>query len=374
MKITAVEAIPVRMPLRKSYDTALSFRTPLAEKCMEHIVIRLHTDEGLFGIGEAASSPAWPRGLTQGAVLDIIRTLAPLLTGRNPVHIAEIVPLLERAMADCPFPLAGIDMALHDLAAKALGLPLYDLLGGLIRPRIELHYSIGIADPETMAGEAKRAAERGFNHFKVKVGNPDFSVEREALRAIRAAVPAARIRLDANQGWYAAQAVQRLRILQAEVGIELVEQPVPYNDLYGLAHVRRQVDVPVMADESCFSPADAIRIVREEAADILNIKLMKCGGLHNARKICAIAEAAGLSCFVGSMVEMEIGHAAGLHLAASQEVVRYPTGIHGGMGRESIVKEAWPVEGGFLTMPGRDKLGLGLEIDEDVLERYRVDR
>jgi len=359
------------MPYRRSYSTSMNFRSPLAERALEHVIVRIRADDGLEGIGEASPEPAWPRGLTQGATVEIIRTLAPVLVGRDPRNVAEAVGLLERAMVDCPFPVAALDMSLWDLAAKSLGLPVYTLLGGLVRPRIRLHYSIGIDAPEVMAETASRAARDGYEHFKVKVGGPDFQAELKALKAIRQALPGAHIRVDANQGWHAAQAVHCLRILHAEVGLELAEQPVPWHDVRGMAHVRREVGIPIMADESCFSPADALRIVREEAADIINIKLMKCGGLLAARKICAIAEAAGISCFAGSMVETEIGHTAVLHLAASQEVVRYPTGVHGGFGLEPLVRRCWEAERAVLTVPA-DIVGLGLDLDEEVLAKYTV--
>lgn len=369
MKITSVEVIPITMPYRRSYSTSMNFRSPLAERALEHVVVRVRADDGNEGIGEASPEPSWPRGLTQGATVEILRTLGPVLVGRDPRNIGEAVGLLERAMVDCPFPVAALDMALWDLAGKCLQVPVYTLLGGLVRPQIRLHYSIGIDRPEVMAENASQAAAQGYEHFKVKVGGPDFEVERRALKAIREALPGAHIRVDANQGWYAAEAVRRLRILQAEVGLELVEQPVPGNDIRGLAHVRREVGIPVMADESCFGPVDALRIVREEAADILNIKLMKCGGLLAARKICAIAEAAGISCFVGSMVETEIGHTAVLHLAASQEVVRYPTGVAAGFGLEPLVRRCWGTEGAVLTVP-TDIVGLGVDLDEEILAKY----
>uniref|UniRef100_UPI0025C71141 mandelate racemase/muconate lactonizing enzyme family protein n=1 Tax=Halovivax sp. TaxID=1935978 RepID=UPI0025C71141 len=341
----------------------------------DHVIVRVETDAGVTGTGEIAPAAYWPHGLTQSACLTLVEDhLAPLVEGRNLNRIPRIVEDAERALAGEPFPLYGIDLALHDALGKARELPVYDLLGGPDGdPTIDLHYSIGIKDAESMGADAASAAENGFDAFKVKVGGDDPKAERAGLRAIRETVPDARIRVDANQAWTAEEAVREIRALsEAAGGLVLVEQPVAYDDIVGLRRVREAVEPAILADESCFSPRDAADIARRNAADILNIKLAKTGGLARGRDVATVADAHGLTCFVGSMVELGVGMAASAHFAAGTPTVTYPTGVLNSHAEHTLLKNAdeWVPDGGTFTVP--DRPGLGVVVDEDALERYRA--
>lgn len=364
MRITRVEVIPFRLPYRQVFRIATG-----AMSAKDGLIVRIHSDEGLVGVGEGNPQPTWPRGLTQRALVAIIEDeFAPRLVGQDPRAIGRLVERLDRSVAECPFALAPVDLALHDLAGKALELPVSDLLGGARRTEVDLHFTIGIQAPEAMAAAALAAWERGFRAFKVKVGGPDFTTERQMLQVIRDALPEARLRVDANQGWHSDQAVRNIRALEP-LGLELVEQPVPAWDLDGLAKVTAAVDVPIMADESLFSPSDAVRLVRMQACDIFNIKLMKSGGLWNAGKIAAIAEAAGISCFMGSMADLEVGIAAALHFIASHPVIRYPFGFPE-FAETSLLLDPLVPSGGKIEVP--DRPGLGVELDMDKVNHYRL--
>lgn len=373
-RVTAVETIPVSVPTETSYETSLSVATG-GQGAYDHVIVRVETDAGVTGVGEVAPEPAWPHGLTQAAVVDLIDDrLAPLVVG-EPLHrLPRVVDQAERALAGEPFPLCGIDVACHDALGKLRGQPVYELLGGPAggEPTVDLHYSIGIQSPDEVRTLATEAGDAGYTAFKVKVGGPDFDAEREAVATIVDAVPDARIRIDANQGWAAAEAVTRIGALdEAADGLVLVEQPVPAADVAGLRRVREATGVPVMADESCFSPTDVASLARQRACDVVNIKLGKTGGLVRAKDVATVADAHGLPCFMGSMLELGVGTAANVHFAAAAPQISYPSGVLNVHAESTLVDAVWSPDGDQFTVP--DAPGLGVALDETALERYRVD-
>jgi L-alanine-DL-glutamate epimerase-like enolase superfamily enzyme len=374
--VTAVEAVPVSVPVETAYETSLSVDSD-GPGTYDHVVVRVETDAGVTGVGEIAPTPYWPHGLTQSACAALVdETLAPVVEGR-PVHrIRRHVDRLERELSGEPFPLYGVDIALHDALGRLRDVPAYDLLGGPADgdPTIDLHYSIGIKAPDEVADEAAEAAEAGFTAFKVKVGGPDFAAERAAIAAIAERVPEAAIRVDANQGWTPPEATRRIPALdEAAGGLVLVEQPVAYDDLDGLARVCAAVDVPILADEACFSPRDVASLARRDACDAVNIKLGKTGGLARARDVATVATAHGMPCFVGSMLELGVGTAANAQFAAASPAVAYPTGTLNVHAEHTLVaeRERWTPDGSTFRLP--DAPGLGVSLDESALERYRVD-
>ena len=375
VRITNVETIPVSVPTEESYETSLSVATG-GQGAYDHVIVRVETDAGVTGVGEVAPHSPWPHGLTQSAVLDLIEDrVAPVVEG-EPLHrIPRLVERAEQALSGEPFPLYGVDMALFDALGNVRDQPVYELLGGPAggEPTVDLHYSIGIRPPEEVRERAAEAAAEGFNAFKLKVGGPDFASEREAVAAIVEAVPDARIRVDANQGWSAAEALTAVPELdEAANGLVLVEQPVPHDDVAGLRRVREATGVPVLADEACFSPRDVASLAEQGACDIVNIKLAKTGGLSRARDVATVATAHGLPCFMGSMLELGIGTAANAHFAASSPAVQYPSGVLNVHAASTLVEERteWTPDGDRFTVP--DSPGLGVTLDEAAIEQYRV--
>ncbi|MDY7079145.1 MAG: dipeptide epimerase [Chloroflexota bacterium] len=315
MRIERIQVAPLNLVPQVALTVAYG-SYPL----LEYALLKLYTDEGHLGLGEAAPDPE-VTGETQEGVIQALQTLAPLLEGRDPFDVESILRAAEEAAPGYPAAIAALDMALYDLMGQALGLPAYKLLGGRARDRMYLYPVIPMDDPQTMAAMASQFAGMGYQVLKPKIGS-DPDTDEARLAAISAAVgPDVRLRPDVNQGWRDANtaiaAIQRLR----RFNLEWVEQPVAAAALDDLAQVRQAVDVPIMADESCHGPADALVIVRKEAADIINIKLMKCGGLYRATQILAIAEAAGLPCILGSMGESSIGSAAGMHLCLARPAI-----------------------------------------------------
>lgn len=309
MHITRIEAEPIDLPLKKLFKISLG-----TMEVVKNVLVRIHTDDGLIGYGEA-SPVTFITGETQKGVLATLEYLRPALIGRDPLDIQGAVDLMDRLIVGNPSAKAAIDIALHDLSGKQCGQPLASILGGAWKD-FTTDMTVGIQDPEEMAREAQLHVQNGFQAIKVKVGtDPDLDIKR--VKAIRKAVgDRIELRLDANQGWRRKEAIRVIRAL-SDYGIALVEQPVAAGDIEGLGEVRRNVPVPIMADESAFSPADVIRLIRLEAVDMVNIKLMKAGGITRAGAINSICEAAGIRCFVGCMVESRVGFAAAAHLVAA---------------------------------------------------------
>ncbi len=317
MKIQKITAQLNRVPLKTPFKTAL--RTATA---VEEVTVRIHTACGRVGWG-AAPATAAITGETVASIQQAVQgPIQSALLGRDATYFENVMAALHGSLMGNTSAKAAVDMALYDLFAQHCGLPLYQLLGGT-RQRLETDLTISLNTPEQMVQDSLRAAEDGFTLLKVKLGQGDEDAELGRLRAIRAALGSAiRLRVDANQAWNPKQSVRLIRRMEDE-GLcpELVEQPVPAQDIEGLAYVSAQVYTPILADESVFSPTDALRLIQRRAADLINIKLMKTGGIHKALQICALAQASGMGCMMGCMLESPLSAAAAAHLAAAHPAI-----------------------------------------------------
>ena len=251
---------------------------------------------------------------------------------------------------------------LYDIKGKLMGQPLYKVLGGSVN-QIVTDMTVGIDTPEAMAAEARERVEKdGFTILKIKAGiNPIEDIQ--ALTLIRQAVgPNIRLRVDANQGYTVSDAVRTLKAFE-KLGVEAVEQCLPSWDLDGMRFVRSKVDLKVMLDESVHTPIDAAKACKIDAADIINIKLMKCGGLYPAEKINAIAEANHVQCMVGCMLETKVAIAAGVGLVAAKQNITEADcdSFMYAVDPEMGMPGGFAVNGGVYTLS--DKPGLGIDID-----------
>ena len=316
MKITSVRLGKISVPLRTPFKTAL--RTV---NSVEDVIVEIHTDDGRIGYGEAP--PTGPiTGDTTLAIIGAIQDhIGKSIIGMDVDDFEDVLQKVQKSIVGNTSAKAAVDMALWDLYGQKYGIPVYKMMGGA-RKNIVTDITISVNDPEIMVRDSLIALERGYDCLKMKVGiNPEMDVAR--LKAVRQAVGNdVTIRIDANQAWNAKQAVRILNAMQEQgLQIELVEQPVPAHDLEGMKYVTERSYVPVLADESLYSPADAATILRMGAADLLNIKLMKCGGLYNALKICTMAEVYGVECMIGCMLEAKISVNAAVHLACAKKVI-----------------------------------------------------
>lgn len=313
MKITDIRFGMLRVPLKTPFKTAL--RTVEA---VEDIVVCVHTDTGHVGYGEAPAT-AVITGDTHGSILEAIsRFIAPRLIGQEIANLNRITHLIQTALEKNTSAKAAVEIAVYDLFGQLYGAPLYKMLGGG-DPVITTDITISVDYIDKMVADSISAVDRGFESLKIKVGK-DIGVDIERVKAIYAAVEGrALLRLDANQGWTAKQAVYAIRMLEdAGVRLELVEQPVKAQDLDGMKYVTERVHTPIMADESVFGPTEVIDLIRMRAADIINIKLMKTGGISNAIRIADIAALYGVECMIGCMLETSISVAAAVHVAVAK--------------------------------------------------------
>ncbi len=316
MKITEVKLGKISVPLRVPFKTALR-----SVSSVEDIVVEVHTDTGAVGYGEAPPTGAIT-GDTTGAILGALQDhIIKTVVGREVDDFEDLMLALNKCIVGNTSAKAAMDMALWDLYGQLYRIPVYKLLGGS-RKEIITDITISVNDPDEMARDAVDAVRRGYDTLKIKVGaHPELDVAR--LTAVRQAIGSdTRIRIDANQGWEPKQAVRLLNQMQEKgLDIEFVEQPVKAHDIDGLKYVTERSYVPVLADESVFSPEDAVRIMQTRAADLVNIKLMKCGGLYNALKIVSAAEVYGVECMIGCMLEAKISVNAAVHLACAKKII-----------------------------------------------------
>ena len=316
MKITKVRLGRISVPLRTPFKTALR-----SVSSVEDVIVEIHTDCGAVGYGEAPPTGAIT-GDTTGAIIGAIQDhIGKSIIGRDVDELEDLLQIVQKCIVGNSSAKAAVDMALWDLYGPLYNIPVYKLLGGA-KKQIITDITISVNDPDIMVKDALTALDRGYDCLKMKVGvNPKLDVER--LSAVRNAVGKdVVIRIDANQAWQPKEAVRILNKMQEQgLDIELVEQPVKAHDFEGLKYVTDRSYVPVLADEAVFSPEDAMTIMKMGAADLVNIKLMKCGGIYNALKIASAAEVFGVECMIGCMLEAKISVNAAVHLACAKNII-----------------------------------------------------
>lgn len=314
MRIADVKIGRVSIPLKKPFKTALR-----VAYSAEDVIVKVIADDGQVGFGNAPPT-AVITGDTQGAIIAAVRDcIKPRLIGQEVDNLEGIMAALNSAAVNNSSAKAAVDMAVYDLFGKLHNMPLYKLLGGY-RNSVITDVTVSVNDPEEMAQDARQAVAEGYTELKIKVGT-DSVMDVARVKAVREAVGFdIKIRLDANQGWQAKEAVRVItKFEDLGLDIELVEQPVKAHDLDGLKFVTDNVHTPILADEAVFSPYQAFQVLSMRAADLINIKLMKAGGIHNALKICQMAEAVGVECMMGCMLESKLGITAAASLVGGKK-------------------------------------------------------
>lgn len=316
MKIKEIKIGKVSIPLKKPFKTALR-----QVNSAEDIIIKVITDTGAVGYGNAPPT-AVITGDSQDSIVAAIRdTLGPKLIGMDIDNLEGIMTILDTAMLHNSSAKAALDIAVYDLFGQLYNIPLYKLFGGYCN-KLTTDLTISVNDPEEMVQDSLAAIAEGYTELKLKVGT-DVVMDCKRVEAIRRAVGYdVKIRLDANQGWSPKEAVRIIRKFeQLGLNIELIEQPVKAHDFDGLKYVTDHVETDIMADESAFGTYEVFRLLSMSACDLINIKLMKAGGLHNAVKIANFAETLGIQCMLGCMLESKVGITAAASLAAGKKIV-----------------------------------------------------
>ena len=343
-----------------------------AHRISRYVLVKIHTDEGITGLGEATVMPGWSGELPEGTCALIERYFSHQLVDQSPFDLVELMQRLDSVAIDNYFAKAAIEMALLDIQGKKLDVPVYDLLGGACRSKdIPVKFVVAATDPEIAVRNARRMVDTGFSTIKIKVGrnHPDEDVER--VRRVREAMgDDINLTVDANGGWSVTDAVQTIRRLEP-YNLVMVEQPVHRKNIRGMARVRSETGIPVMADESVFSVLDAMEVIRQDAADIISVYPGKNGGILKSQQIAILAEAAGKPCHIGSNLELELGSSAMAHLAVSTGNIqseRYPADIIGPLyHQERTTETSFAIHGGIAKVP--DGPGLGIHIDEERIDQ-----
>ncbi len=375
MKITSIECIPVSLPFAKPVVMSGG-----VEACSDVVVVKMHTDDGIVGIAESGGTSPWYQGESQDSIMHNINNVfgPEILLGEDPFNIEKIVARMDKAARGNNQAKAVLDYALHDIMGKALGVPVYKLLGGLSNEKIPLGFVMSSGTAEEVSAEGVKLLKAGFHCLKLKVGAQSAEDDIETIGALREAVgPDTRILIDANGGWDYSQALHILRKLE-EYDIFEAEQPVPWWDMDGLARLRSKVNIPIYADEAVTELNDLIKIVEKDAADGLFIKIAKAGGILKAQKWAAIARAADLPLMCGCMIDSGIGTAASAHfLAANEWMGKVEHGTIGPLHLYDIYDTvSTPIENdlavnvprfenGYLYPP--EGPGLGVELNEAVI-------
>ena len=366
MRIADVRVILADIPVKRPHK--MSFTTLEA---VNFAFVRLETADGLVGWGEAAclGGPTWSEESAESVAVTIERYIAPWLVGRDAAGIEPLRQEMARRVQGNPFARAAVEMALWDLNGKALGVPVHRLLGGRVRESVPLSWSLAVESSDAEVAEARAKVALGHRIFKIKTAAHPVAHDVERVRRLREAVgPDVSLRVDANQGWDRATALQAIRALEP-YRLDFVEQPVPRWDLPGMAEIARAVTVPIMADESCCSPHDALAIARLGGVSILALKLTKSAGILGTMAIARIAESAGMSCYVGCMIETSLGTAAYLQMALAATPVTWGCELFGPLLLEGDVTRT-PVQyrdGAILALDGP---GLGVEVDQARLKEW----
>ncbi len=354
MTVTDVRCRRLTVALHSPFVTALRTTSTI-----ESLVVEVVDSEGIHGYGEAPQVWRVTGESLAGAEACVMGPLRDAISGRSVDDLADLLRTLDTAVVANHGAKAAIDVALHDLTARRLGVSLPRLLG-TSRHDVPTDVTVSAGGQDQLTAAAAERVKEGFTVLKLKVGT-DAESDGANVRAVRDTVgPDVRIRVDANQGWTAREAVRIIRGWEdAGLDIEFVEQPVPAQSLDALASVTQHVDTPVMADESVFGLRDLSAVIERGAADLVNVKLAKCGGLSNARTMLSFAAAHGVGTIVGSMMEGPIGVGAAASLVAANPTTAV-----------SDLDAAWwlsasPAFGGLVygagtvTLP--DAPGLGIE-------------
>jgi L-alanine-DL-glutamate epimerase-like enolase superfamily enzyme len=355
MHITSLEATPLELKLKEPFA--------IANETVDvglNVFIKIETDEGITGWG--CATPDSVTSETNETVMKAFNAvIKDLLIGKDPTKIHLLNDLIDEKLKGNPSLKTGINIGLYDILGKKAEMPLYKLLGGY-KEKIETSVTIGINPVDVMVEKAKEFVSQGFTCLKVKVGM-DPNQDIEAVLAIRDAVGKnTKIRLDANEGYNVEQAINVILTLEnLDADIEMLEQPTPAKYLFALKEVTSQCPVPIMADETVLTLRDSLKLVKMEIADMINIKLMKIGGITNSIKANIFAEIAEIPVMAGCMNESMAAMAAGVHFACAFKNVQYADLDSALDFEKDIVKGGATYKDGFV-IPSEEP-GLGIEVD-----------
>jgi muconate cycloisomerase len=370
-QITSVETILVDLPTIRAHQLSMA---TMQQQTM--VIIRLSSSDGVEGIGEATTIGGLSYGeeSPEGIKLTIDTYLAPALVGLDATNINDAMLKLNKVARGNRFAKSGIETALLDAQGKRLGVPVSTLLGGAVRKTLPVLWTLASGDTNRDIEEAETLlAERRHNTFKLKIGRRSVRDDVAHVSKIKAALgDRAKVTVDVNQAWNEVDAALGIQALEA-AGIDLIEQPTPREHRGALARLAARFIVPIMADEGITGPEDALELVRDACADVFALKIAKSGGIYGMMRTAAIADAAGISLYGGTMLEGSIGSIASAHGFCALPKLTWGTELFGPLLLKDDIVTARPQYRDFdLHIP--EGPGLGLQIDEEKLAFYRRDK
>lgn len=373
MKITRVNAIPISIPLIQPIHMAIG----TVEK-IDYVIVQTYTDKGLVGLGEAAAEcgPIFSEE-SSGTITNTINNyLAPAIVNEDPINLERIITNMNTNVKGNPFAKAAIEISILDIIGKELGIPIYKLIGGMVRDKIPLSWTLAIMDIEEEIMEVRKLVDNGWRIFKIKMGQLPFLEEIDRVKHIYDVITKSKfkdnifLRLDVNQGWTFPEAKKFIHYLE-QFNIDFLEQPICSKNTQGISELRRLTKIPIAIDESLFGLNDALELIIKNAADIFSTKILKAGGIINAKNISAISKAAGIPCYLGAFCETGIGTAAGTHFGVSTANITYGCELIGPLSiREDIIKEKYQIKDGYIYP--YETPGLGVTLDKKKLSKYIV--
>ena len=369
--ITSVEAILVDLPTIRAHQLAMA---TMQQQTL--VIVRLRTSDGIEGIGEATTIGGLSYGeeSPEGIKLTIDTYLAPAIVGHDATNINDAMLKLNKVARGNRFAKCALETALLDAQGKRLGVPVSTLLGGAVHKTLPVLWTLASGDTQRDIEEAEMLlAERRHNTFKLKIGRRSVRDDVAHVSRIKAALgDRAKVTVDVNQAWNEVEAALGIEALEA-AGVDLIEQPTPREQRGALARLAARFIVPIMADEAVTGPEDALELVRGACADVFALKIAKSGGIYGMLRTAAIADAAGVSLYGGTMLEGSIGSIASAHGFAALPQLAWGTELFGPLLLKDDIVTARPQYRDFdLHMPGGP--GLGLHIDEEKLAYYRRDK
>lgn len=366
MEITKIKVYPIGVKLKKPLQIAKMIR----EKS-SNIVIKIETDQGIEGYGEATCVHFfW--GETQGSMRDVVENLlTPVLIGEDPTNIINLIDRMNRVIFGNPFAKAAIEMALWDIKGKALGASVYNLLGGFRRKSIPVCHAISYGGMDDMVQQASELIDQGYKTLKIYCGRDTPEADLERIRAVRNAVgDNINLYVEVNQRWGFKTALGLLTLLE-ELQIQFIEQPISSHLRKEMKILRERSPIPIALDEGVFTPEDVVIAKEEGIADIVNIYVLKAGGIYDAKRALDIADTVKIDAYMGSFNELSISSIASAHVAATIANLPYPCYLVGPtLYEDEILKEPLDIRDGMLHLT--DNPGLGIVVDERQLERFRI--
>lgn len=371
IRIEQVETFLVDLPTIRPHQLAMT--TMRGQTLM---IVRLRMSDGVVGLGEGTTIGGLAYGAEspEGIKLAIDTYFAPILERVRPERISETMATIGRAIQGNHFAKCAIEMALIDALGKRTGLPASDFLGGRQHDRLPVAWTLASGDTSRDIAEAEEMlSRRRHNIFKLKIGKGDPRANIAHVAAIKRALgDRASVRVDINQAWSEATASACLPLLK-DAGVDLIEQPVALKNIRGLARLARETSVAIMADESLNGPETAFEVARNEAADVFALKILQSGGLLAAAKVAAIAEAAGIGLYGGTMLEGGVSTAASAHLFSTFARLEWGTELFGPLLLTEEILET-PLDYSEFSLAVPTGPGLGIALDENQITRFRRDR